>query len=125
MEHSILLGQIWALYLIIAGVAVLSNRSFFDSYMKKVDRSLIWLAGAFTLFLGLYLVLTHNVWEGSWEIVVTVLGWLTLLKGAWLMLAPDGAIKYAARWKNSKYLHIAVIIGVLVGLYLGYSTFLG
>ena len=39
------------------------------------------LFGVITLILGVITVISHNIWQGSWQICITVLGYLTLIKG--------------------------------------------
>lgn len=39
------------------------------------------LLAIITLILGLVTVISHNIWQGSWQICITVLGYLTLIKG--------------------------------------------
>ena len=38
------------------------------------------------MLLGLPIIILHNIWVGPWEIVVTLMGWLTVLKGVVRML---------------------------------------
>ena len=46
-----------------------------------------------TLVAGLAIVLAHNVWRGgAMAVVVTVLGWLLLLKGAALVVIPPACV---------------------------------
>lgn len=39
------------------------------------------LFGLITLILGKITVVSHNIWQGSWQICITVLGYITLIKG--------------------------------------------
>ncbi|MEE8118986.1 MAG: hypothetical protein V3T39_05440, partial [Gammaproteobacteria bacterium] len=36
------------------------------------------------LLVGFFLVQIHNIWVMDWPVVVTVLGWLLVLKASWL-----------------------------------------
>ena len=38
------------------------------------------------MLVGLPIIILHNIWVGPWEIVVTLMGWLTVLKGVVRML---------------------------------------
>ena len=38
---------------------------------------------------GLIVVFTHNLWTGGWPVVVTVAGWLILIKGLTFMFSPE------------------------------------
>ena len=67
------------------------------------NAALMLVTGILTMGGGVALVLGHNVWTGgALPVAVTVLGWLTLLKGVALMAVPPrtlaafyGALHYA------------------------------
>src|SRR5689334_4277704 len=54
---------------------------------------LILVTGIFTMAAGAAMVIGHNVWSGgALPVVVTLLGWLTLIKGVALMATPPGVL---------------------------------
>ena len=58
----------------------------------QADESLIGgylLTGAFTLALGLIMIAAHQRWDSGAGIVISVLGWITAIRGAVLLLAAD------------------------------------
>jgi hypothetical protein len=81
--------------------------------------------GFVVLGLGVAMVLGHNRWSGgALAIVVTIIGWLTLLKGLCLaFLAPAGAAAYvsAVHYEQLFYIYAGVILAV--GAYLTYGGF--
>ena len=82
-----------------------------------------WVTGAFILLTGLIVVSLHRYWRGAPAIIVSVLGWLTVLKGLFLMALPQTYLSFAGTavdavtWWRAGFLAMA-----LVGLYL---TFIG
>ncbi|MGB9227218.1 hypothetical protein [Mycobacterium sp.] len=82
-----------------------------------------WVTGAFILLTGLIVVALHQYWRGAPAIIVSVLGWLTVLKGFSLMALPQAYLSFASTavdavtWWRAGFLAMA-----LVGLYL---TFIG
>jgi hypothetical protein len=77
------------------------------------------------LGLGIAIVVGHNVWSGeALPIVVTIIGWLTLLKGLFLtFLAPAGTATYlsALHYQQLFYIYAGVVLAV--GAYLTYGGF--
>lgn len=118
------LARLFAIYLILVGLAVLSRPSNFRNMAAEFarNRGMIMVGAVITLLLGGAMVTTHNIWEG-WPIIVTVIGWLTLLKGVFYLFWPDVLIK-AARALSVKTYPVWGIITMLIGLYLGYQGFL-
>jgi hypothetical protein len=45
--------------------------------------------GFLSLFLGLASVLLHNVWELNWHVLITIFGWLALIKGILVIAWPE------------------------------------
>ena len=82
------------------------------------DPPLMFFAGAVVLIAGLALVLAHNVWSGGVaSLLVTVIGWLTLIKGWLFVFLPSAAL---ARFYLS-----ALQYDRLFYLYAGFSLALG
>jgi len=50
--------------------------------------SLIYLAGMLALVAGLALVNLHNLWVADWRIMITILGWLSVIGGVTRLLFP-------------------------------------
>ena len=78
-----------------------------------------WFAGAITLLLGLVVVALHPYWTDPPAVIISVLGWLMVLRGvlllafpAALMSAANAVIGTGAMWRIA-YLALAVL-----GLYL-------
>jgi hypothetical protein len=51
---------------------------------------------------GLAIVLTHNVWAASWQVLITLIGWTILLRCAARNVAP-GVVKSYAKNVLDKY----------------------
>ncbi len=52
------------------------------------NRALIFLTGILTLLAGVAIINAHNVWVPDWRVIVTVLGWLLVLRGIMLLVFP-------------------------------------
>jgi hypothetical protein len=50
--------------------------------------SLIYLAGMLALVAGLAIVNAHNLWVADWRIIITILGWLSVIGGVIRLLFP-------------------------------------
>ncbi|MDP6659898.1 MAG: hypothetical protein QF679_02760, partial [Candidatus Pacebacteria bacterium] len=83
MDLSIFYAQLFGLYFLIVGVLVIAKHKVLPELARSFAQktAILYFAGTFTLLLGLALVLSHNIWEYSWKGVITVIVWLTLIKG--------------------------------------------
>lgn len=79
-----------------------------------------WVAGAFTLLAGLIVVALHPYWREPAAVIVSVTGWLTTLKGLFLVAFPatyTASIGDAVIGSRS-WLVVVYVIFALLGLYL-------
>lgn len=54
----------------------------------NISPSVIYLNGTLLFVAGLSIVRVHNRWTGSWPVLVTLVGWLSILGGLVRMCAP-------------------------------------
>ena len=121
---SIFLAQVTGPYLVVTSLAILVNRSRYEKLAKKMDISPLQqhTYAAFTLVLGLLIIVTHNVWQ-SWPIVITIIGWLILLKAIFNLIMPEQALKFAKDMDLSKAMNLYAFCGIVVGGFLLYVGF--
>ena len=60
------------------------------------SRSLIFITGILALVAGLAIVNTHNLWVQDWRVLVTVLGWLLVIRGVTLLVFPGICLLYTS-----------------------------
>ena len=125
MDISIFLAQVFGLYFVIAGAAMLMRPKAISTLIETLGtRSSIYLTGFFALMLGIPLVLIHNIWDGSWRIIITIMAWLALLKGVARIFFPDMVVGWAQGLaRNPGMVKLMVWSMVILGLYLLYIGF--
>lgn len=91
MQTSIFLAKLIGPALLVIGLGMLINRDGYRTIAREflASRALIYLAGLFALVPGLALVLSHNVWAADWRVIITLLGWLATVGGAFRILFPE------------------------------------
>jgi len=88
---TILLGKILGLiYLITCVVCLARPKASLDATNSLAENpGLLLVSGIFTMAAGVATVIGHNVWSGGvLPTAVTALGWMMLVKGIVLMVAP-------------------------------------
>jgi hypothetical protein len=91
-----------------------------------VDMPLLFFISLVMVVAGLAIVIAHNIWSGgALAIVVTLMGWLVLLKGVLLLvLPPDIATSFyfgTLRYRDFYYLY--TFIPLAIGVFLTYGGF--
>lgn len=123
METSILVAKILGLCYVVLGLGILINGAYYKKVFNKFmdDSSFLFIGGVMSLVLGFLILNVHNVWVKDWTVLVTIIGWIALVKGIVLLVAP----KFLVDFSRSILKHTTVIgVGVLImGGIFGYLGF--
>ncbi len=88
------------------------------------NKGALLLAGISAFVIGYLIVAFHNVWSGGSTVIITVIGWLALLKGLFITIAASANMDlYAVIARIRKFFVVLpwlVLIVGLVALYFGY-----
>ena len=126
METSIFLAKVIGLVSVISTTAVMvryKESLVFDE--EAVKRPLFtYISGFVILILGVLIVVSHPVWVLDWRIVITILGWLVLLKGIGRIFFPNAVRLMIERKRDNRWFLLGEVIVFLIGLYLLYHVFL-
>ena len=79
--------------------------------------------GLMTLLIGVAMVVGHNIWDGSWRVVITVIGYLSLLKGFVILAWPEGMMTMANRLLGSGLIWGQMIFAVVFYSWLAWLGF--
>jgi uncharacterized membrane protein len=129
MSINIFLGRLLGLYLVAISAGMLVHRRRTLATLDEMARSgpSMLFSGMVATAAGLAVVLAHNVWSGgALAIVVTILGWAALLKGAALLLVP--AERMADAYKNAgfeRFFHVWMVVVLALGLWMTWAAFTG
>jgi hypothetical protein len=92
--------------------------------LHRAGRPGAFINGALSLAPGAALAAGHGVW--SWPgVVLTVFGWLLVVKGLVCFLAPDKALRSMALGRSSRSFVVAGVVLLAVGGWAGYCLWLG
>ena len=85
------------------------------------DKAFVISTGYITLLMGLVTVILHNIWIWDWPVIITILGWSTLIKGIMKVGFPEQINKQAQRFKKKQWLSALFIIAL--GAFLLWKSF--
>ncbi len=128
METSLFLAQLIGPVLIVIGVGLLLKKTEFREMATDFlsSRALIFVSGLLTLVTGLAIVLTHNVWEFNWPVIITILGWLSVFGGVFRILFPDSVQSMGTSMLDKPaMMTVSGAIQIVLGLWLSYVGYMG
>ena len=118
---SVFLAKLIGPVLLVVGLGLVMNRAVYREVAEEVlrSRALTYESGLLALTAGLAIVLNHNVWTiKAWLLIITVTGWLLVLRGLLRILRPQQTSDYVtqliARWPP-----ILSVSGALIGFFGG------
>jgi len=121
------LSKLIGLYSILVSLSMAMRRQATVDVVTALIHNppVLYLAGVMALTAGLAIVLSHNLWSGgALPVIVTLVGWASLLKGLLLMsLSPEGASEVylgALHYAEFFYLYDAILF--LLGAYLTFGS---
>jgi hypothetical protein len=111
----------------VAGAAaVLLNLGIWPALVEQAfrDPALVFESGFLLFVAGLAIVRVHNLWEGSWPVLVTIVGWLNLLGGLSRILFPTRLAHIAiGAVKTTGVLPAVAVVFLVVGSVLSFKGY--
>ena len=126
--RTVFLSRLMGLYLILISLAMMTHKQATVESMNALvhNAPVLFVVGVVAVAAGLAMVLGHNVWSGGVvPVVVTLAGWLVLIKGSTLLfLSPEavyGTLLAGFHFNQLFYLYIGTVL--VVGICLTYAGF--
>lgn len=125
MELSIFLARFFGIYLLITGLFYLTQGDTIRKAFKEFFQSnaLMMVTGSMNLIIGLLIVLSHSVWEMGWPVIITIIGYLALLKGIFRFFSPFAGKKFYEKLTTKNGLIYSGIICLVFGFWLAFRGF--
>ena len=127
MDRSLYLARLLGPVFAIAGLGMFTN-SASAALLQQIMQSdaLLYVTAFIGLVAGVALVLAHNVWAADWRVIITLIGWMTLLDSAQWILFPEFARGWEAALIDSPWTPLLggiliAAIGVILS-YFGYAA---
>jgi hypothetical protein len=126
--RTIFLSRLIGLFLILVVLSLAVHKQATMDLLAGLFHSpeMMFVLSIITLAAGLAMVLAHNIWSGGVQaVVVTLVGWLTLIKGLLYLLQFHEMVGVCIL----SWLHHPVVFylwltpSLLIGIYLTYSGF--
>lgn len=94
MKTSRFIAKVLGLYGLALVLIVVAGGSAMKSRMLESikDPAFVLLSKILAIMIGLAMVVKHNVWDGTWRVVITAVGYLFILKGILLLCWPEGLV---------------------------------
>ncbi len=118
--HSFLFSQVFGLYFVIMSIILISRAEYYKELVGKLKKpgAGVMVGASLSLFIGLFLVVTHNIWALQPRVVVTMICWLFVIKSVLWLSAPERMLKMAKKvWSGKRHYYVCIFM-LILGVYM-------
>ncbi|WP_425391089.1 hypothetical protein [Ekhidna sp.] len=124
MELSIYLARTFGVIYLAVGLGMFLYRESYILLFRRLTESIdfVLMGGFIAVASGMAMVTYHNLWVSDWRVIITIVGWIALVKGIMLLIMPGyiRTFRGVLLVRYGKYLTVAIL---LFGLALSYFGF--
>lgn len=122
MDISGVIAQILGIFFAVVGIAmVVNSKSVVGAIEESVShKGVVFLWGLLALFMGAVIVSVNNTWTSGLPLLITILGWLALIKGVFILLAPAAAVALYRKFSKGGMVVFCGVVAFVLGLVLFY-----
>jgi len=127
MNLTMFLAKVYGIVFTAVGLGMLINAKY---YRKNIDDliknpGVMYLGGAIALVVGFLIATYHNLWVKDWRVLITVFGWIALLKGIMLLVFPKSAMNLSVGMLKKENFMVWGAVTLILGIIVGYFGFFG
>jgi hypothetical protein len=125
METSLLIAKIIGIIYTSFGLGLLFSRNYYRDAIPKLFESsgYLILGGWLAVVVGILIVEYHNYWTNDWTVIITVIGWLALVKGCIILAFPKMMLSFKSLFTSNLYLNIITPCVLVFGIFLLYLSY--
>ena len=112
MDISIFLARFLGSFFLIFGLLFIITRQLGKTIEMTENKAFVISTGYISLLLGLATVVLHNIWAADWRVVITILGWSTLIKGILKIGFPEFIHKQAQHFKAHQIIEAIILLAL-------------
>ncbi len=125
MELSLFLAKLIGIYMLVVGAVCIVRRDAMFGAIEEflADRPAMFLSGVIALVIGIAMAIGHSVWEPNWRGLITLIGYLSIVKGITRIGFPDLPKNVADRFRNGPLVWLWLGVVLAMGGYLTWAGF--
>jgi hypothetical protein len=111
--------QLIGIIYITVAIGIITAPEFYNKVASNFLESqpVYYIGGLVAIIAGFLLVTFHNIWVKDWPVIITIIGWIALIKGILLIAFPKGMIVFSKRFIGmTKVLTIWAIVAIILGV---------
>lgn len=125
MDTTTFLSQLWGPAILAVGLGIFASRKYYIRIYRDLEKETlsVLLFGMVAITAGIAQIHFHNSWSSFPEAVVSLLGWMLLLKGLAFAIVPGFVDRGGDFQVNSNLVPLGGALMIIVGIYLSWVGF--
>ena len=125
MQLSKLIARIASVVYLSASLGAFFSTDYYRKIAEDLfsNSALTYVTGFITVIIGFLIVTYHNTWPKSWIVLITILGWLAMVKGICLIAFPQFVRTLSERMLTDSSAKIFSYAALCLGLLFAYFGF--
>ena len=124
METVNFLASLWGFSMVIIALSLLIQPKKAKDILQMLEKEhVLFLHGVIRIVLGTAMLLNYNIFDNSWKVILTVLGWLLLITGAAFLFSPQKVAYIFSTVRNKDLVSPILLSITLLGCFLVYAGF--
>lgn len=126
MNPPIILAQVLGIIFTVSGLSLFINKKVVNSVVEGItqNQGLLWLYGFVVLAMGAVIIGLNNFWTSGLRLLITVIGWLAVLKGVFILILPNSAVSFYRKLNTGSLPLVGGVVAFILGLLLLYKGFM-
>lgn len=122
MELSILIAKIISVIYLSAALGGIFSADHYRGISDDIfnNAGLTYLTGFTAVIVGFLIVHYHNFWVSNWTVLITIIGWLGLIKGVLIIAFPKCVRRISESFLRGKGFKLFPYLAIFMGLLFGY-----
>ncbi len=125
MNTTTFLAQLWGPAILAVGLGIFVSRKYYVRIYRDLEKETlsVLLFGMVAITAGIAQIHFHNVWGSFTQIVISLLGWMLLLKGLAFAVVPGFVDRGGDYQVKSKLITVGGGLMLILGIYLSWVGF--
>jgi hypothetical protein len=125
MNNSKFIARIYSTASLSVGTGYIVSGRHYQTILESFSEpsTSTFLCAITILVAGMAMVHYHNIWVRDWRVFITIFGWVTLIKGVFLLIFPTGLSPFLHMMDVPGYFTGGGIFNIMFGLIFGYLGF--
>jgi len=118
MHHATLLASVFGPFMFVIGLWVLLRKHDVEKVWTSIKATpgLLYVGGVINLLIGFTVLAMYKEWSMHLAVLVTLFGYVQLLRGLSILFAHDWAMKMSTKIMKHRQCHLCGILPIVWGI---------